>query len=87
MFEAMLPHMPSPQRLDVAYTDISCKALRRIRRSARLKYLDVSHCSNLLKLEFAHFFTSYPAIKQSLVTLCASGASYNGQFLAERDVI
>jgi hypothetical protein len=86
MFEAILPHMFNLQKLNVAYTDISCRALRRIEKVARITYLDVSHCRNLPGTELVHFLTKHAAIKHSLVTLLASGVSYNGQLLAERDV-
>lgn len=86
MFEAMLPHMSNLKKLNVAHTDISYRALRRIANVARITYLDVSHCRNLLGSDFARFLVCHPAITQSLATLLASGVSYSGQLLAERDV-
>lgn len=86
MFEAMLPHMSSLRTLDVAHTDISCRALRRIATTARLTHLDVSHCRNIPGVEFAHFIVRHSAMKYSLVSLLASDVSYGGQLLTEREV-
>jgi len=86
MFEAMLPNMPNLRILDVAQTDITCKALRRIPKTARLTHLDVTYCRNLTGAEFTHFFVNHPAVKDSLITLLASNVSCSGQLLREYEV-
>lgn len=69
VFERLLPNLPQLTHLDIAGTQVTDAALASISSSARITHLNLAKCNKLSADAIINFFSTHPAVTQSLVWL------------------
>lgn len=79
IFSKVLPMFPKLRALDLSSTPIDPSALLAIDSRARLQYLRISSCQDNDTSTLAHFISTRPAVRNSLVVLDATGVGFGEQ--------
>lgn len=86
IFDLLLPRLPSLQHLDISNTQITSLALCSIPRSAKLTYLNISHCYVQDVQNFVDFFVNHPSAKELVDLNVETEQGLEHHILSEDDI-
>ena len=86
VFDLLLPRLPSLQHLDISNTQITTLALCSIPRSAKLTYLNISHCHVQDVQNFVDFLFNHPSTKELVNLNMETDEGLEHHILSKEDI-